>query len=121
MESNNNDLFYEVLQDLKIKGGISKHGIIIIITWIDWDISEIISSYLTEKKNEAGEQKIRRLNVPLNREEEQQFLYTQILQILFCPGSKSLELLTDRSPLESLALCYQIWRCGPGNSAKFVL
>jgi len=32
MESNNNDLFYEVLQDLQIKGTISKHGIIIIIT-----------------------------------------------------------------------------------------
>lgn len=63
MESNNNDLFYEVLQDLKIKGAISKHGIIIIITWIDWDISEIISSYLTEKKKwswRTKDQKIER-------------------------------------------------------------
>lgn len=42
-----------MLQDLKINGKTSKNGSII-ITWTDWDISEIISSYLTKKKKKRN-------------------------------------------------------------------
>lgn len=60
---------YEVFQDLQIKGTKSNHGIIIIITWTVWDTLEVVPSYW-QKKIKNGDQKIRRLNVPLNRREE---------------------------------------------------
>lgn len=72
---------YEVFQDLQIKGTISKHSIIIliIITWTDWDVSEIILSYLTEKKLKMENKRSQDWMYFWIDRKKKHFLYTQIL------------------------------------------
>lgn len=71
---------YEVFQDLQIKGTISKHSIIIIIiTWTDWDVSEIILSYLTGKKIKMENKRSQDWMYFWIDRKKKHFLYTQIL------------------------------------------